>query len=304
MSLYQKDDEILREIKNLKSSSLLWMDTEIADYMDPKKARLSLIQILPAGKKVNENSSYEELVEQVIVFDVLDQELVIETFINEIMKNEKIEKVFHNKSFDLRYLGKDEAKNCKCTLLMANSIPYHILPVKNRKLGTLVEFFDTQKKVSKTEQTSDWAIRPLSEDQVKYAMLDPVYLYIVDINLTPIQKKMEKDVQKIGDLEKKLFEMEESYQKMNSEYNYLKSKLKDTMISEKIYEGEHFKISFSDSNSCYCSFKTLMELVSERGVDLDFEFYCNENIKKEFKKHKLDVEMIENKKTVEKILKK
>eukprot|EP01080_Neovahlkampfia_damariscottae_P005214 gene5214-8826_t len=304
MSFLSKEEDILREIKYLKNAKTLWLDTEIADYLDPKKARLSLIQILPNGKKVTEKSSYEELIEQVLVFDVLDKTIPTEIFIDEIMADEKIEKVFHNKSFDLRYLGKEKAKNVKCTLIIAKSIPYHILPVENHKLGTLVEFFDVEKKVSKVEQASDWAIRPLSENQQKYAILDPVYLYIVDINLIPFKKKVDSDEQQIEDLEKKILSMEKEYKSMASEYEFLKTKLKQKMISDKKFDTENFKISISDSVSTHCSFKKLFDFVKEKEIDLDFEFYVNEKIKKELIKNNVKIEMNNTPRTVEKLLKK
>src|SRR4051812_14268426 len=106
MKWLNKKDEILKEIENLKSFKRLFLDTEIADYMNPKKARLSLIQILP-DLEYFEKLKIEDLLEKTIILDVLDQYEPIEIFINTIMTNDKIEKVFHNKKFDLRYLGSD-----------------------------------------------------------------------------------------------------------------------------------------------------------------------------------------------------
>jgi len=195
--LVEKEEEIISIIGKLKNSSKLWVDTEIANWKDRKNASVSLIQILPESKETS-GAGVDKLLKQVIMLDVLGKPKAVQTFIDTIMKNEKIEKVFHNRSFDLQFLGQKEALNVSCTLANARKIPKDLLKSENLKLATLVTLFYPEVKVSKDEQQSDWAKRPLSEDQVKYAYLDPVYLAMIDGKLTQFAKDHAKEVDELA----------------------------------------------------------------------------------------------------------
>jgi ribonuclease D len=92
---------------------------------------LSLIQLL--------DDSRDTTGEKVAILDVLEQSEVTELFIKEIMLNPQIEKLFHNANYDLNFLGKNQAKNVRCTLEMAKSIPYYILQLPDLSLKTLAE---------------------------------------------------------------------------------------------------------------------------------------------------------------------
>lgn len=68
------------------------------------------------------------------MLDVLDKPDLINFFIQKIMINELIKKVFHNAKYDLRLLGKTTAKNIFCTLEFSRQFPSHLLPVKSDSL--------------------------------------------------------------------------------------------------------------------------------------------------------------------------
>ena len=95
-------EEILDLISYIEAFKTLWLDTEIADWQT-KYPRLSLIQVLANPQDVTGESSY--------ILDVLNKPEIVSEFIDRIMVNAGIEKVFHNASFDLRYLGRKQAKN-------------------------------------------------------------------------------------------------------------------------------------------------------------------------------------------------
>ncbi|MBO3458253.1 FtsK/SpoIIIE domain-containing protein [Aetokthonos hydrillicola Thurmond2011] len=186
-----KDTEIRPVITKLTSSKILWLDTEVADY-NTSNPRLSLIQVLADAKDLTGDSVY--------LLDVLEKPDLVTFFVNQIMKNPKLEKVFHNASFDLRFLGKDLAKNVTCTWKLAKKIPIDILAVPDLKLKTLAEKLCQFSTVDKTEQGSDWGQRPLSVKQLDYATMDPVYLAQVHLRLlelvnqgkepTPLQQQL------------------------------------------------------------------------------------------------------------------
>ncbi len=160
-----------------QNSSILWLDTEIADWQT-SNPRLSLIQVL--------SSPYDRTGDKAFVFDVLDQPNLIQAFIQRIMADSQIEKVFHNASFDLRYLGRAQAQNVTCTLKLARQIGKHRLKTSNLKLKTLATELCRFSNVDASEQSSDWGQRDLSPSQLYYAAMDVVYLAAVHRSLLEI----------------------------------------------------------------------------------------------------------------------
>ena len=175
-------EEIFGLITHLAAFETLWLDTEIADWQT-KHPRLSLIQVLADPQDMTGESAY--------ILDVLDKPEVVAEFIARIMTNASIEKVFHNASFDLKYLGKEKAKNVTCTLKIAQKITKQALGTSNLKLKTLaVELCNFDPAEIENEQGSDWGKRPLSETQIKYAKMDVVYLASVHHRLLEFKPDM------------------------------------------------------------------------------------------------------------------
>ncbi len=171
--------EIREFISTLTSHKTLWLDTEIADFTT-HYPRLSLIQVLADHTDSTGVSAY--------LLDVLDKPDLAEYFINQIMINSNIEKVFHNAGFDLKYLGKKLAQNITCTYQIARKITRERLEVSNLKLKTLAAELCHFVNVDADEGSSDWGKRPLSQKQVKYAAMDTVYLAAVHRKLLEISE--------------------------------------------------------------------------------------------------------------------
>ena len=168
--MYVNHPETIKDIINkLRGFSILWLDTEIADWQT-SNPQLSLIQILSDPKAISGDQAY--------ILDVLEKPELINLFIQQIMREATIEKVFHNAAFDLRYLEKETAKNITCTYKIARKISKNNLGTSNLKLKTLaIELCQfPENEVDTQQQISDWRKRPLSEKQVRYAEMDVVYL--------------------------------------------------------------------------------------------------------------------------------
>lgn len=169
--------EIYKQISQLSLSKTLWIDTEIADWYTDKP-KLALIQVL---------ADYTDLTgEFAYIFDVLDKPDLAAYFINQIMVNSQIEKVFHNAGFDLKYLGKELAENVTCTFKIAKKITKEVLQTTNLKLKTLAAELCNFSNVDAEEGTSDWGKRPLTHKQLNYAAMDTVYLAAVHRRLLEI----------------------------------------------------------------------------------------------------------------------
>ncbi len=168
-------------ITQLASTPILWLDTEVADWRTPNP-RLSLIQVLADPNDLTGDAAY--------ILDVLDKPDLAAYFVNQIMANPEIEKVFHNANFDLKFLGKEQAQNVTCTFKMVNKLTRKHrsdrLKVSNKQLKTLAVELCNFSNIDKEEQTSDWGQRPLTEKQLRYAKMDTVYLahvhrYLLDL---------------------------------------------------------------------------------------------------------------------------
>ncbi|MDZ7959090.1 MAG: DNA translocase FtsK [Aulosira sp. DedQUE10] len=169
--------EIKVKISQLATVKILWIDTEVADW-NTSHPRLSLIQVLSDHTDSAGESTY--------LLDVLDKPDLVEYFINQIMLNPQIEKVFHNASFDIRYLGRQLAKNVTCTLQIARKITRQVLQVSNLQLKTLAAELCHFSNVDIEEGRSNWGKRPLSNKQLQYAAMDTVYLAVLHRRLLEI----------------------------------------------------------------------------------------------------------------------
>ncbi|MGF1673989.1 MAG: DNA translocase FtsK [Rivularia sp. (in: cyanobacteria)] len=164
------ETQIKTQINQFRSSKILWLDTEIANCRTANP-KLSLIQVLANPKDSTGEFSY--------ILDVLDKPDLAAYFIDQIMVNPQIEKVFHNASFDLRYLGGKLTCNITCTLKIARKITQKVLETSNLKLKTLATELCNFTNVDADGGASDWGKRPLTQKQLHYAAMDTVYLAAV-----------------------------------------------------------------------------------------------------------------------------
>ncbi|MEH2051107.1 DNA translocase FtsK [Nostoc sp.] len=177
MHYLTKAAEIQTHIAKFALAKVLWLDTEVADW-NTYSPRLSLIQILAEPTDVTGEFAY--------IIDVLDKPDLAALFVNQIMSSSQIEKVFHNASFDLKYLGGNSAQNITCTLKLARKISKKTLQTSNLKLKTLATEICHFSNVDTEEGRSDWGKRPLSGKQLQYAAMDTVYLAAVHRRLLEI----------------------------------------------------------------------------------------------------------------------
>lgn len=93
-----------------------------------------------------------------------------------LLSNENIKKIFHNAVFDISFLMKNlklkKAKNIICTKISSKLV--NGLNHNNSLKPLLKEYLDIQ--ISKEYQQSDWSVKQLSQEQVKYAINDVLYL--------------------------------------------------------------------------------------------------------------------------------
>ncbi|MBF2007487.1 ribonuclease D [Chlorogloeopsis fritschii PCC 9212] len=255
-------------------SSTLWIDTEVADYKS-RNPRVSLIQVLDDPKDMSGD--------RIHILDVLEQPDIVIDFINQIMVNPEIEKVFHNASYDLKFLGNKKATNVTCTLEMAKKIPYYILPLPDYQLKTLASKLCNFQQIEKQEQSSDWGKRPLSEEQIEYAYLDCIYLAQVHMRLLELTQQSNPNPEKedLSALAARYQEIEQQWKLLNSEFEHLQQRIKQAMQAQNVSETSDFKLTSYERTTVKVSFVELARLVQTEGIVLDFPITLTQKLQKD-----------------------
>ncbi|MBW4565315.1 MAG: ribonuclease D [Mojavia pulchra JT2-VF2] len=261
-------------IAEYTNAQTLWIDTEVADYKG-RNPKLSLIQVLDNPNDMSGDRVY--------LLDVLEKPDVILEFIEQIMLNPSIEKVFHNASYDLKFLGNKQAKNITCTLEMAKKIPYYLLPLPNYQLKTLATALCAFNNIDKQEQTSDWGKRPLSEEQIEYAYLDCIYLAQVHLNLLELQAKTSPDPaeEDLAALGARYIEVEQQCQLLNSELEHLQERIKKAMQTQDVSETSYCKLTGYERKTVKVAFSELARLVETQNIQLDFPITLTQKLQKD-----------------------
>lgn len=280
MPYFTKSNEIKRRISEYAKAEILWIDTEVADYKTDSP-RLSLIQVLEHSSPLSgDHQSLLKMAENVSVFDVLEQPSLVAEFIEKIMINPAIKKVFHNASYDIKLLGKTKVKNVICTLEVAKKIPYYLLPVPNYQLKTLGEQLCHLPPLDKTEQGSDWGRRPLSANQLYYAKMDAVYVAQVHHRLLQISDP-EPATEDIEALTMRYRQIEHRWKQLDTEMSQLKERLKAAMDAQKVKEIKGFKLTHQARTTKKVPFSPLAKMTQEMGIELDLSVTLTKQLQKE-----------------------
>ncbi|NET40831.1 ribonuclease D [Okeania sp. SIO2B3] len=270
-----ENNDLKRCIEELTTANVLWIDTEVADY-NTRKPRLSLIQVLA--------DSQDLIGDRVYILDVLDNPDLTNFFIDKIMVDPNIEKVFHNARFDIKFLGKNQAENITCTWEIAKKLPYYILPLPNLKLKTLVENLTDFKNIDKEIQGSDWGQRPLTEKQLEYAKMDCVYLAQVHLALLKLikQNNSEPTAENLDELGQRYQDILHEWKLLDSEISHILERIKLAMQAQNISETSTFKLSPTERITQKVNFAELAMIVKNQEIDLDFPITVTQKLQKDF----------------------
>ena len=255
-------------------SQILWIDTEVADHQT-RKPKVSLIQVLDDPTDLTG--------EHVSILDVLNHPELIEYFVEKIIVNPAVEKVFHNASYDLKLLGKTKAQNVTCTLELAKKIPYYLLQVRNLQLKTLAEELCYFPPVDKTEQTSDWGVRPLTASQLHYAKMDAIYVAHVHQQLLKLNRRSETDpaIEDLAALSDRYQQIAYQWKLLDTEITHLQERLKKAMQVQNVSETDVFELSSYHRTSKKVQFDQLAKLAQAKGIELDFPVALTQKLQKE-----------------------
>lgn len=266
--------EISQLVAGYTKATTLWIDTEVADYQS-RRPRLSLIQVLDDPQDMSGDRVY--------LLDVLEQPDVVANFIDQIMVNPSIEKVFHNAIYDLKFLGNKQAQNITCTWEIAKTIPYYLLPLPNYQLQTLATVLCNFNNIDKQEQQSDWGKRPLSETQIDYAYLDCIYLAQVHAKLLELKLKVSPDpaTEDLVALGNRYTQLEQQWKLLNSEFEHLQERVKKAMQAQDLAETSYCKLTSYERKIVKVAFTDLARLVETQGINLNFPVTLTQKLQKD-----------------------
>ena len=145
---------------NFKASNIIALDSETMG-LNPKRDKLCLVQI----------SNGDEVCHLVKIDLSTEKPL---NLIN-ILKNNKIQKIFHYARFDVavfKHSFKINIKNIYCTKIASKLVRTYTDKHGYKDLCSEL----LGKSISKTEQSSDWG-GELTKEQQKYAATDVLYLH-------------------------------------------------------------------------------------------------------------------------------
>ena len=145
---------------SFKATNIIALDSETMG-LNPKRDKLCLIQI----------SNGDEICNLVKI------DLTTEKPLNliKILKNNKIQKIFHYARFDVavfKHNFKINIKNIYCTKIASKLVRTYTDKHGYKDLCSEL----LEKSISKTEQSSDWG-GELTKEQQKYAATDVLYLH-------------------------------------------------------------------------------------------------------------------------------
>jgi ribonuclease D len=273
MAYLTNSEDIRAAIAHYAQQKTLWIDTEVADYQT-SKPRLSLIQVL--------EQSTDLAGETVGILDVLNQGDLVQDFIEKIMLNEAIGKVFHNARYDITFLGKRQAKNIICTRELAEKIPYYIVPVSDYKLKTLAEALCHFPCIDKSEQGGDWGIRPLSEEQLNYAKMDVVYLAQVHHRLLQLYqlKEPNPEQENLIVLSQRYQEILHNWKVLDSEISHLKERIKQAMNIQQKSKINGFELTRQKRINKEANLGELARKIYETNQRIDFPIKLTNDLQK------------------------
>lgn len=229
------------------------------------------------------DNSSDKTGKAVTILDVIEQPEIIDIFIKQIMLNPAIEKVFHHARYDLKYLGKTKAKNVTCTLEMAKKIPHYILPLPSLSLKALAEALCNIPEVDKSQQISDWGQRPLTDTQLNYAKMDPIYLAMVHHQLLQLTYLSNPDpaVEDVAALAKRYLKLKQQLQVLDSEFTHVETRLKTAMQAQNLSEINDLKLLQSNRKTTKIEFSQLVKVTQEHGLGLDFPIALTQKLQKQ-----------------------
>ncbi|WP_114782172.1 ribonuclease D [Botryobacter ruber] len=171
--LVETDEELKEALEELWSSSVLALDLEFDQNRFTYGFNLCLIQITDGKGKCF-------IIDPFMVKDLKP--------LFQLLEAPDITKIIHHANNDILLLNK---LGCKIKGVMDTDVAAKILNFERSSLATVLKT-EFDKEIDKSQQSSNWNKRPLTEDQIIYAAIDIIYLHRVKDRLVEQVKELER----------------------------------------------------------------------------------------------------------------
>ncbi|WP_242929547.1 ribonuclease D [Pontibacter vulgaris] len=170
--LIDSDEKLLKAAEQLKKSKELGLDLEFDQNRFTYGFNLCLVQLADEN-----NNCY--IIDPFLIKD-------LQPLFN-LIEDPAITKIIHHSNNDILLLDK---MGCSIKGVMDTDVAAKILNYEKSSLATVLkEEFNTE--IDKSQQSSNWNKRPLTEDQLVYAAIDVIYLHRV-------KDKLVKEITALG----------------------------------------------------------------------------------------------------------
>lgn len=174
IKLIETDEQLAQTITKLSKSKELAVDLEFDQHRFTYGFNLCLIQIADES-----NSCYI-----IDPFGIDDMQPVYQLF-----EDERITKIIHHANNDILLLNK---LGCNIKSVLDTDVAAKLLNYERSSLATVLKG-EFDKEIDKSQQSSNWNNRPLTEAQLRYAAIDVIYLH-------RIKDKLVGEVEQLGRL--------------------------------------------------------------------------------------------------------
>lgn len=172
IKLVSSPDALQEAISELSNSLELALDLEFDQNRYTYGFNLCLIQV----------TSGNGICYIIDPFDIPD----LQPFFN-LIENSSIPKIIHHSNNDILLLDK---LGCRIQNVMDTDVAAKILNYERSSLATVLkEEFEIE--IDKSQQSSNWNKRPLTEQQLQYAAIDVVYLH-------QVKDKLVTEIERVG----------------------------------------------------------------------------------------------------------
>ncbi|ARS37246.1 ribonuclease D [Pontibacter actiniarum] len=251
IKLIEEQEQLLETLATLSRSQELALDLEFDQNRFTYGFNLCLVQI------ADENGTCYII----DPFAVADLQPLFDLF-----EDGRITKIIHHSNNDILLLDK---LGCNIRGVMDTDVAAKILNYERSSLATVLkEEFDME--IDKSQQSSNWNKRPLTEAQLKYAAIDVIYLHRIKAKL----------VQEIADLGRLHWLQEENqllealtYSEPENPHLKLKNAFRLNFYQQHILKHlfafrDQMAMQFNKPASYVISNEALVELASTSNVDV------------------------------------
>lgn len=251
IGLIETDEQLLQAVSELSKYKELALDLEFDQNRFTYGFNLCLIQI--------SNGNGECYI--IDPFPIKDLKPLFT-----LLEEPSIAKIIHHSNNDILLLNK---MGCSIKGVMDTDVAAKILNYERSSLATVLKK-EFQKEIDKSQQSSNWNKRPLTEDQLRYAAIDVIYLHKVKARLTEQVEALDRGpwLQEENLLLEKLIYTEPENPHLRLRFAHKLNLYQQYLLKELFDFREEMAKQFNKPSSYIIGNDSLVELANMPNIDI------------------------------------